>query len=274
MVGRAESQLAKDAKTSAKKDAAKKQAADEYRAELEKPKELRKGAEMFALKYGVSKSTILRLSKPNAQTILDFNDTKNNLGQTSRMLLKHWILSMADRALPCSRKLVKEKANMLIQATENPNFDGVSDSWVDRFFASPLCDDLTTHWTSPLSKDRARAVNPNTIKSWFELVHRRIVEEEVKAENMYGMDEINFIEGMEHKTRVAGRKGGGNTYKRQGGSRKSLTVICTICADGSTLKPTIIFKGMDLQKRWGRINPIKAKSVTKTFNLPLALTNL
>lgn len=35
--------------------------------------------------------------------------------------------------------------------------------------------------------------------------------------------------------------------------------MVTICADGTTLTPTVIFKGTKLLKRWGAINPLKVK---------------
>jgi hypothetical protein len=76
------------------------------------------------------------------------------------------------------------------------------------------------------------------------------------------MDETGFMEGQAHKVRVIGRRGAHTTYKRNGGSRKSVTVLVTICADGTVLTPTMTFKGVKLLKRWGEVNPLKAKLVS------------
>ncbi|KIY52235.1 DDE-domain-containing protein, partial [Fistulina hepatica ATCC 64428] len=39
-------------------------------------------------------------------------------------------------------------------------------------------------------------------------------------------------------------------HKQGGADRENITVICTICADGSTIPPHIIYRGKNLQKSW------------------------
>lgn len=262
MVGIAKSELLKAGIKSAKVDHAKKEAAERYRLECLKPRGERLSAAAIAAEYGpeVTATTVWRLSKEGTQTIADANrNNKSHMRSGCRALLHDWLLEMADRALPVTRKLLIEKANSIIRATDNPDHDTVSDAWVDRFYASPLCHDLSTHWSSELTKDRARAVNPNTVRSWLEMIKREVVDKGIQPENQYGFDESNFIMGQARKVRVTGRRGAKNTYSQQGGSRQSVTVMVTICADGSALTPTAIFKGTKLLKRWGDVNPLEIK---------------
>jgi hypothetical protein len=259
MPGVAKSNLKKAGVTCGVKDEAKKEAVRLYKLELEKPPNERRSAASIGQQFGIHGSTVNRLSKPGAQTISDFNDTKNVMGIASRRVLVEWLTEMADRAIPVTRKLLKEKAKQIIRATRNPDFEDVSDSWVDRFLASPLCKDLANHWSSSLTKDRAQAVNPTTVKHWFDAVENRVVRAGIAADHQFAMDETGFMEGQAHKVRVIGKRGAHNTYKWAGGSWKSITAMVPICGDGTALIPTIIFKGVKLLKRWGDVNPLAAK---------------
>ncbi|KAJ7040000.1 hypothetical protein C8F04DRAFT_887737, partial [Mycena alexandri] len=53
-------------------------------------------------------------------------------------------------------------------------------------------------------------------------------------EDVYGMDESGFTLGHQGRERVIGRRG---THKQGGGDKENVTVIVTICADGTYPKP-------------------------------------
>ncbi|KAI5822183.1 CENP-B protein, partial [Schizophyllum commune Tattone D] len=58
---------------------------------------------------------------------------------------------------------------------------------------------------------------------------------------------------------VVGAKSTGRAHQQTGGSRENVTVIATICADGTALPPTVIFKGKGYQVSWGmQDNPLRA----------------
>ncbi|KAI5887752.1 CENP-B protein [Schizophyllum commune H4-8] len=50
---------------------------------------------------------------------------------------------------------------------------------------------------------------------------------------------------------IVGRKSKGRAHQQSGGSRENITVIITICADGTALPPTVIFEGKGYQVSWG-----------------------
>lgn len=83
----------------------------------------------------------------------------------------------------------------------------------------------------------------------------------IPRENWYGADETAVSLGLLAKEQVIGPKGQRLQYKQQNGDREMITVLETICADGSTLRPTVVFKGKNLLKKWGVDNPCKASLV-------------
>ncbi|KAG1800022.1 uncharacterized protein BJ212DRAFT_1450220 [Suillus subaureus] len=84
----------------------------------------------------------------------------------------------------------------------------------------------------PLTK----ALNPSNVNHWFSLVKEHIVNKGIRPEDIYGMDESGFPLT--------------NTQSHQ----ENVTGIVTICADGTALCLTIIFKGQNFMQKWGDNN--------------------
>lgn len=258
MARHAQSKLRKNATASKQKNWATKAAIAEYQMELNKPKKEQQSATSIAKEYGIHTSTVTRHAKnPEMPTISDFNDQKNILSQSSRSLLVKWIEACADRGLPLVRRVLKEKVVELLKAEGKDHV--VSDDWIDQFLASPVAHGLSTHWSSSLTKDRASASNPKAIAGWFNAWKTHVVDQNIAPHNIYTMDEVNFLPGVSRKVRVIGRRGVKNTYRMSGGERTSLTVMAPICADGSYLFPTVIFKGKGMLKKWRENNPLPAQ---------------
>ncbi|KIO17068.1 hypothetical protein M407DRAFT_41553, partial [Tulasnella calospora MUT 4182] len=60
---------------------------------------------------------------------------------------------------------------------------------------------------------------------------------------MFAVDETGLMMGVAPSQIVVGERGRRNLHLRQNGNRQLVTSVVTICADGSRLKETIIFKG-------------------------------
>ncbi|THU90679.1 DDE-domain-containing protein, partial [Dendrothele bispora CBS 962.96] len=73
-------------------------------------------------------------------------------------------------------------------------------------------------------------------------------------EDMYRMDETNCPRGKLGKDRVAGGAGKRTQHQQGGANRETVMALVTICADGSTLRPTVIFKGQNLWSEWTENN--------------------
>ena len=75
------------------------------------------------------------------------------------------------------------------------------------------------------------------------------------------MDESGFLPANQGVQCVVGRRGTKVQHKTGSANRENVAVLVTICADGTALQPTIIFKGKHLLKKWGDNNVSNASSV-------------
>jgi hypothetical protein len=97
-------------------------------------------------------------------------------------------------------------------------------------------------------------LNPTNVGLWFDLIKDNIVDKNVLPHNVYGMDESGFPPSDQGTQRVIGRRGTKTQHKQGSAERENVTAIVTICADGTTLQPTIVFKGKNFMKKWGTNN--------------------
>jgi len=86
-------------------------------------------------------------------------------------------------------------------------------------------------------------MTPKAKKQWFELVENFVVKVGIHKEDTYRMDETGFPLQDQAKEKVVGARG---TKTQHWQDSKNVTAIVTICADGTVLSPTIIYKGKNL----------------------------
>ncbi|KAG9041977.1 hypothetical protein FS837_011507 [Tulasnella sp. UAMH 9824] len=110
---------------------------------------------------------------------------------------------------------------------------------------------LSTHWSSPLDSKRTSALTPQAVECHFLCIKETQEMYGIIPENDYGMDESNIMVGFSRKQRVVRWRGAKQQHSRRDGSRESYTVVKTICADGTVLKPSIIYKAKQFVKEWG-----------------------
>ena len=72
------------------------------------------------------------------------------------------------------------------------------------------------------------------------------------------MDESGFPLSNQGRQKVIGRRGTKTQHKQGGADRENVTAIVTICADGTVLNPTVIFKGKNIMAKWGDNNVASA----------------
>jgi hypothetical protein len=82
--------------------------------------------------------------------------------------------------------------------------------------------------------------------------------EPIREENIYGTDESGFFPEGGVRVRVIGARGKKTQHQQSDGGRENTTVIVTICADGSSLKPAVIYKGQSYHVKWDQENPAEA----------------
>lgn len=80
----------------------------------------------------------------------------------------------------------------------------------------------------------------------------------ILPEDTYGANESGFMPSMGTKQRVIGARTKKMQKKQGDGGRENTTVMVTICADGTAIKPLVIFKGKHYQVQWNQENPTEA----------------
>ncbi|KAJ2921055.1 hypothetical protein H1R20_g16039, partial [Candolleomyces eurysporus] len=73
------------------------------------------------------------------------------------------------------------------------------------------------------------------------------------------MDKSGFPMAYTGKERVVGARGTKTQHKQGGADRENVTAVVTICTDGGTVPPLLIFKGKNVQETWVQGNTINAR---------------
>ena len=227
-------------------------AVEAYTFEQSKPKCERESLRDVALRFHVNHNTLNNHYK-GRPTKSAFVAMRQKLTPAEENTLVEYALACSDRGFPITHSQLVTFANEILEARIGSDYEPVGKNWTDRFIERHH-QSLQMHWSKPLDSKRARALNPNIIKHWFELVKEFIPDLNVKPENIYGMDESGFPPSDQGRQRVIGRRGKHVQHKQGGADRENVTAIVTICADGTTLKPTIIFKGTNFMTKWGNNN--------------------
>jgi hypothetical protein len=111
-----------------------------------------------------------------------------------------------------------------------------------------------------LYRTRAWAVNPVTKDHYFTILGKVIEgqggDNVIPPELHYGVDESGIQKGVGQKERVYGPKGQQCQHQQRSGDRENITVIVTICGDGTSTAPAVIFKGEGFQASWKQDNPL------------------
>lgn len=113
-------------------------------------------------------------------------------------------------------------------------------------------------WSTPLESKHGHAVNPNMTKAWFSLLKETMTHYNIEQDCTWGADEIGCNPAEGRKEHVMGARKDGPQYQQQDGNRENITVIVTICADGTATPPAVIFKGQAFQMAWKQDNPANA----------------
>jgi hypothetical protein len=211
-------------------------------------KSLREAAKL----YDIPRQTLSR----RANGIVSRVDTRANshkLTQLEEDSLIQWIFSMDSRGAAPRPATVREMANVLLAARGSNPPPTVGVNWASNFVKRR--DELRTRFSRRYDYQRALNEDPKAIREWFMLVQRAIEENGIQPEDIYNFDETGFAMGLISAQKVVTRA---EYYGRrsilQPGNREWVTAIETICADGYSLPPCIIFKGQVYIAGWFESN--------------------
>ena len=201
-----------------------------------------------AKKHGIARSTLWRRWK-GITTSRDQTVGKSRFlnDQQEQQLLQH-IRDACDRCLPPTPAIV---AGIAAQLGGRPP----GHNWCSRFVERHR-DDLDSRYLDRLDLDRHQATSVASFEQYFSMTGEKIEEYGILPENIYNMDEKGFLLGRITKAKRIFPKGCKASHRLPGagqdGSREWIAVVATICGDGTTLPPLLIYDSTSgsIQDTW------------------------
>jgi hypothetical protein len=126
--------------------------------------------------------------------------------------------------------------------------------WQARYYK-----DLHFRWTHSLEACRVQALNRTAVHDYFTLLRETIEKYDVNWKNIYNMDEKGVQLGIGTKTKALVDRDQKTVQHITDGRRDLVMIIECICADGTALHPSVVFKGVRRDLRWGENNPCDAR---------------
>lgn len=201
-----------------------------------------------AAKFNLVRSTLWRRWKgiTTGRTYV-IEDSRFLNDQQEQQLLLH-IRQLCDRCLPPTPAIVAEIAAQLGGRTPGHN-------WCSRFVERHK-DELDSRYLNNLDLERHQADSVASFEQYFSIIGKKMDEYQILPENTYNMDEKGFLLGRITKSKRVFPKDLKASEKLLGagqdGSREWITVVATICADGTALPPLLIYDSTSgsIQDSW------------------------
>ena len=256
---------------------------------MEKKPGLRKVCKQIEQDYYTEKKTRVSIDPTTLSRLVKGGKTKSQSNTEKGWLLDAevdiviaYAIEVAVRGFPLSHQRFCEHVNDICRARLGDKFPalGVGCWWSDRFIKK-YSNHLSMYWARPLDSAWGRAVNPVTNEAWFDLLKRVLdggtdntqaadddtetetddVEqgsEPIEEDCTYGVDESGFWPAGGTREHIIGAKGKKTQHQQGDGNCENTTVIVTICADGTSLPPAVIYKGKAFLVKWAQDNPTEA----------------
>jgi len=207
----------------------------------------------------LSFNTVVRHAKGGIN-LTQSNGKKSWLTEEEHETMVQFAIEMAQRGFPLSPRRLKEHSEAILQHRLGKDFPdgGLGKDWVSCLITKHH-DRLGMYWSSALDSSRGQAVNPVTKEEYFAILKEVRERYNIPDELVYGADETGIQLGIGTTERVIGPAGTKVQHQQRSGTRENITVLPTICADGTTVAPTVIYKGEAFQTKWLQDNPLDAR---------------
>jgi hypothetical protein len=223
-----------------------------------------------AVKYGCSRSAVSRRWRGVSRTKTASDQGKQVIPPQQELELVQYITDLHVNGLAPTREMIQNFGSEVAGRA-------VSMSWVDRFLHRNH-DHLTVRWAPPIDRVRQQADSIDKYDSYFDILHQKIKDYGIKKRLTFNMDEKGFMIGVQSKSKRVFSKvvwvKDGAKAPIQDGNREWITIIPTICADGTTLFTSIIYPsdGFDLYDSWVEDIPPEDTSINLS-STPTGWTN-
>ena len=200
--------------------------------------------------FNVSKSTLTarfnrRKSKKEA------HEHEKTLSFAAETALVEWVAKLGRRGIPLHASAVAQHASVISGIK-------VSERWVHRFRARHP--ELKLKWTTGLEHCRAQSLNPTAVAGFYDNLKDILDKYDIPEENIYNMDEKGIQLGMGKRVCAMVDRDQKTVHQVEDGNRELVTVIECVCADGTAIRPSVVFKGIRRNLEWGRNNPCNERS--------------
>ncbi|GJE90483.1 DDE-domain-containing protein [Phanerochaete sordida] len=209
-----------------------------------RPLSLRQAAKI----YDVSRTTLTERRK-GRKTRKEAHASEANLSSAQEEMLVSWIKVLGHRRIPMTPTVLRDYASKLALRP-------VGMVWVRRFLKRHP--DVKVRWTTGLESCRAQALNRHAVSGYFDIIYDLIVRYDIPPENIYNMDEKGLLLGIGKRVRALVDRDQKTVNHIEDGNRELVTAIECISADGTALRPTVIYQGARRDLRWGENNPCHA----------------
>ncbi|PQE27005.1 transposase protein [Rutstroemia sp. NJR-2017a BVV2] len=135
-----------------------------------------------------------------------------------------------------------------LKAEENPYTNPPSWRWFQQWFKSTKS--LHTVRTKPISYKRVGAHDLGHIEHWFADYKSGLARYKITTENLYNINETNVRLACLIGQEVIVPAEIAEVYEETPENRRSITVMETICANGTTIHPMVIISGKQHMKSW------------------------
>jgi hypothetical protein len=103
---------------------------------------------------------------------------------------------------------------------------------------------LKTKWTTGLEACHAHALNPTLVCKFYNMLEEVVTEYSIDKRNIYNMDKKGVQLGKGSQVGAIVDREQKDVYLVEDGNIELVTIIETVCADGSALHPTVICQGV------------------------------
>jgi hypothetical protein len=202
----------------------------------------------------------LALHANGGVTLTQSNRDKSWLTANEEESVVNFAIEVAQRGFPLSPRRLKDHCEAILRHRLGSRFPekGLGRDWGNRFITK-YHNRLGMYWSSALDSSRSRAVNPITKEEYFRMLKEVREKYDIPDEQVYGADETGIQSGIGMTERVIGPAEAKIQHQQRSGTRENITVLPTICADGTSLAPTVIYKGEAFQTKWLQENPLDAR---------------
>lgn len=177
---------------------------------------------------------------------VEANIAQRALTPAEEEILVEWTKVMGRHGIPLTQTTIAEYASEI-------SGKAIGLSWASRFMKQHPS--LKIKWSTGLEACRARALHPTLVNEFYDMLEEVITEYLIDERNIYNMDEKGVQLGKGSQVAAIVDCDQKDVYSVENGSREPVTIIETVCADGSALHPTVIYQGVHRDLEWGRINP-------------------